>query len=82
MKLTVAVMEEGRAFVILAGAPGEPPQEPGRFFRGELAFSWGFYLEPLDDQTTRLLIRTRGRPGPTPRRPSSPSRSCSSPCTS
>ena len=59
MKLTVAVMEKERAFVILAGAPGEPPQEPGNFFRGELAFSWGFYLEPLDERTTRLLIRTR-----------------------
>jgi len=59
MKLTIAVMEPERAFVILAGAPGEPPQEPGSFFRGELAFSWGFYLEPLDEQTTRLFIRTR-----------------------
>jgi hypothetical protein len=60
MQMTVAVLEPERAFVIRSGAPGEPPQAPGSFFRGELAWSWGFYLEPLDEHTTRLLIRCRG----------------------
>ncbi|MCX6365054.1 MAG: hypothetical protein NTW58_12985 [Actinobacteria bacterium] len=59
MKMTITVLEPPRAFVIRSGAPGEPPQEPGSFFRGELAFSWGFYLEPLDERTTRLVIRSR-----------------------
>jgi len=59
MKMTIAVLEPERAFVIRSGAPGEPPQGPGSFFRGELAFSWGFYLEPLDERTTRLIIRSR-----------------------
>ncbi len=59
MKMTIAVMEPERAFVVRSGAPGEPPQAPGSFFRGELAWSWGFYLEPLDERTTRLLIRCR-----------------------
>jgi hypothetical protein len=59
MKMTIAVLEPQRAFVIRSGAPGEPPQGPGSFFRGELAFSWGFYLTPLDEHTTRLVIRCR-----------------------
>ena len=59
MKMTIAVLEPERAFVIRSGAPGEPPQAPGSFFRGELAFSWGFYLEPLDERATRLIVRCR-----------------------
>ena len=60
MKMTIAVLEPERAFVIRSGAPGQPPQGPGSFFRGELAWSWGFYLAPLDVRTTRLIIRCRG----------------------
>jgi hypothetical protein len=59
MKMTIAVIEPERAFVIRSGAPGEPPQTPGSFLRGELAWSWGFYLEALDRGATRLLIRCR-----------------------
>ncbi|HEY5386351.1 MAG TPA: hypothetical protein VIL79_00460, partial [Thermoleophilia bacterium] len=59
MKMTIAVLETERAFVIRSGAPGEPPQGPGSFFKGELAFSWGFYLAPFDASTTRLVIRCR-----------------------
>ncbi len=59
MKMTVAVLKPERAFVIRSGAPGKPPQEPGSFFRGELAWSWGFYLEPLGEDATRLIIRSR-----------------------
>jgi hypothetical protein len=59
MKMTIAVLEPQRAFVIRSGAPGEPPQAPGSFFRGELAWTWGFYLEALDERTTRLVVRSR-----------------------
>jgi hypothetical protein len=59
MKMTVAVLEPERAFVILSGSPGEPPQAPGSFFKGDLEFSWAFVLDPLDAHTTRLLIRCR-----------------------
>ncbi len=59
MKMTIAVLEPPRAFVVRSGAPGEPPQEAGDFFRGELAWSWGFYLVPVDSETTRLIIRSR-----------------------
>ncbi len=59
MTMTIRVLEPERAFVVVAGAPGAAPQGPGDFFRGEIAFSWGFYLEPLDERTTRLIIRSR-----------------------
>ena len=59
MKMTIAVMEPERAFVVRSGAPGEPPQPPGAFFKGEIACTWGFYLEPLGDDVTRLIIRWR-----------------------
>jgi hypothetical protein len=59
MKMTIAVMEPERAFVVRSGAPGEPPQPPGDFFRGEIACTWGFYLEPLSSAVTRLVIRWR-----------------------
>ncbi|MEI6450507.1 MAG: hypothetical protein WCP98_11255 [Actinomycetes bacterium] len=59
MKMTIAVLEAERAFVILSGAPGEPPQAPGSFFKGELAFCWAFVLDPVNEHTTRLIIRCR-----------------------
>ena len=67
MKITVRVLDPRRAFVVRSGAPGEPPQEAGSLFRGEMAWSWGFYLEPGGPAETRLLIRSRAswrRTGP------------------
>jgi len=58
MKMTIAVLEPQRAFVIRSGAPGEP-QAPGSFFKGELEWSWAFVLNPVDEHTTRLIIRCR-----------------------
>ena len=58
MKMTIAVLEPERAFVIRSGAPGEP-QAPGSFFKGELEWSWAFVLNPVDEHTTRLIIRCR-----------------------
>jgi hypothetical protein len=59
MKMTVAVIERPRAFVVRSGAPGEPPQDAGSLFRGEMAWTWGFYLEPAGPAETRLIIRSR-----------------------
>jgi hypothetical protein len=59
MKMTIAVLEPPRAFVVRSGAPGEPPQEGGSLFRGEMAWSWGFYLEPAAAGESRLVIRSR-----------------------
>jgi hypothetical protein len=58
MKMTIAVLEPERAFVIRSGAPGEP-QAPGSFFKGELEWTWAFVLDPADEHTTRLTIRCR-----------------------
>jgi hypothetical protein len=65
MKMTIAVLEPPRAFVVRSGAPGEPPQEAGSFFRGELAWTWGFYLEPVGAAATRLVVRSRANWRPT-----------------
>ena len=59
MKMTIAVLEPPRAFVLRSGAPGETPQPPGDFFKGELAFAWAFIVEPGDAETSRLIVRTR-----------------------
>ncbi len=59
MKMTVAVVEPPRAFVVRSGSPGEPPQEAGSLFRGEMAWTWGFYLEPAGPAVSRLIIRSR-----------------------
>ena len=59
MKMTIAVFEPPHAFVVRSGAPGEPPQEAGDFFRGELAWTWGFYLEHDETGATRLIVRSR-----------------------
>jgi hypothetical protein len=65
MKMTIAVLEPERAFVVRSGAPGEPPQEAGSLFRGEMAWTWGFYLEPIDARSSRLIIRSRALWRPT-----------------
>jgi len=59
MKMTIAVLEPPHAFVVRSGAPGEPPQEAGSLFRGEMAWTWGFYLAPAGPAETRLVIRSR-----------------------
>ena len=66
MKLTIAVLEPPHAMVIRTGAPGETPQEPGDFFKGEIAGSWAFIVEPIDQTASRLMARWRAlwRPAP------------------
>ena len=59
MKMTIAVLDPPRAFVIRSGAPGEAPQPAGDFFRGEIDCSWAFVVEPIDADSSRLLIRWR-----------------------
>ena len=61
MKLTVVVLDRPRAFVIRTGGPDEPPQAAGDFFKGEIAATWAFVVEPLTESTSRLLIRWRAR---------------------
>jgi hypothetical protein len=59
MKMTIVQLEAPRTMVIRTGAPGEPPQEPADFFKGEIAGTWAFIVEPLDQATSRLIVRWR-----------------------
>jgi hypothetical protein len=59
LKLTIVELEPPHAFVIRTGAPGEEPQPPGSFFKGEIAATWAFVVEPLGPDSSRLLIRWR-----------------------
>ena len=59
MKMTIVALEPGRALVLRSGAPGEPPQGPGDFFKGEIEWTWAFVLQELDPVRTRLLVRSR-----------------------
>jgi hypothetical protein len=59
MKLTITELDAPRAFVIRTGGPDEAPAPAGDFFKGEIAASWAFVVEPLDATSCRLLIRWR-----------------------
>ena len=77
MKMAVAVIEPPRAFVVRSGAPGEPAQEAGSLFRGEMAWTWGFYLEPAGasrDPARHPLSRLLAAHGPRGVRPGARSR--------
>jgi hypothetical protein len=50
-RMDVALIEEGRALVLRSPTDAPPEQ----------AASWAFVLEPVDDDTTRLLVRLRLR---------------------
>lgn len=59
MKMTVVQLDKPQTMVIRTGAPGEPPQGPGDFFKGEIAGTWAFIVRPLDPTTSRLIVRLR-----------------------
>jgi len=66
MKMTIVTLDPGRALVLRSGAPGEPPQAPGDFFKGEIEWTWAFVLQPLGATGTRLLVRSRAAWADTP----------------
>jgi hypothetical protein len=59
MKMTIAVLEPPHAFVIRTGGPDDGPQPPGSIFKGEIAGSWAFVVEPAGAGASRLLVRWR-----------------------
>jgi hypothetical protein len=59
LKLTVMELDAPRAFVVRTGGPDEAPAPAGDFFKGEIAASWAFVVEPLAATSCRLLIRWR-----------------------
>jgi hypothetical protein len=65
MKLTVVTLDPPHAFVIRTGPPGASPQAPGDYFKGEIAATWAFVVEPLGERSSRLIIRWRAAWAPT-----------------
>ncbi len=65
MKMTIAVLEPPHAFVVRSGGPDDGPQEPGSLFKGEIAGSWAFVVEPAGSGASRLNIRWRSSWTPT-----------------
>ena len=59
MKMTIVELEAPHTMVIRTGEPGTAPQEPGDFFKGEIAGTWAFIVEPIDEATSRLIVRWR-----------------------
>ena len=59
MKMTIVELEAPQTMVLRTGAPGEAPQEPGDFFKSEIAGTWAFVVRPLDATTSRLIVRLR-----------------------
>jgi hypothetical protein len=60
MPMTVMVLQPERALVLASGVEGDDAQAiPGDYMKGEIASSWAFVLHPLDERTTRLIIRWR-----------------------
>lgn len=64
MPLAVTILEPNYALVLRTGQAGSP-QQPGDYVRGEIAASWAFVLQPIDEKSTRLLVDWRAdwRPG-------------------
>jgi hypothetical protein len=58
MPLAVTVFEPHRALVLRTGL-ADAPQPPGNYMRGEIAASWAFILDPVDEHQTRLIVRWR-----------------------
>lgn len=58
MPMTVVELEPAQRLVLRSGPPGRPVAA-GAYFRGGLAASWAFVLEPLAAERTRLAVRLR-----------------------
>jgi hypothetical protein len=54
----VVMLDPPKAMVLSTGKPGDRPM-PGDYLKGELAGSWAFVLEPIDEKTTRFIVRWR-----------------------
>ena len=60
MPMTVMVLQPNNALVLASRVESENDiPVPGDYLRGEIASTWAFVLHPLDDTTTRLIIRFR-----------------------
>jgi hypothetical protein len=58
-RVVVAVLEPNRAMVLVSPGDAERISRGGRAESG----TWTFILDPIDDHTTRLILRSRGAQG-------------------
>jgi hypothetical protein len=58
MPMWVTTFDPPRALVLSTGHPESPPH-PGNYLKSEIAGSWAFILEPIDETTTRFIVRFR-----------------------
>lgn len=58
---SIAAIEQGKALVLVSADPktGEPTNDNPRTEKGYSIASWQFVLEPVEAQSTRLLVRQR-----------------------
>jgi hypothetical protein len=61
--MEIALLEPNRAMILFPPRDVPPSARPG----GEANSTWGFILEPIDEYSTRLIMRARGERSPRPR---------------
>lgn len=57
-RMEVAILEPNRAMILI------PPRDvpPALSISGGAKVTWGFILDPINDRSTRLIMRARGEP--------------------
>ena len=55
-RMEIAVLEPNRAMILVPARDVPPSARPG----GGANCTWGFILEPIDEHSTRLIMRGRG----------------------
>ena len=59
-RMEVALLEPNRAMILIPPSDVPPAARPGGVANG----TWGFILEPIDEHSTRLIMRGRGECAP------------------
>ncbi|HEY4933693.1 MAG TPA: hypothetical protein VII23_19175 [Terriglobales bacterium] len=59
-RMEIAVLEPNRAMILVPPRDVPPSARPGGGANG----TWGFILEPIDEHSTRLIMRGRGECAP------------------
>ena len=59
-RMEIAVLEPDRAMILVPARDVPPAARPGGGANG----TWGFILEPIDEHSTRLIMRGRGECAP------------------
>ncbi|HEY4934099.1 MAG TPA: hypothetical protein VII23_21245 [Terriglobales bacterium] len=59
-RMEIALLEPNRAMILIPARDVPPAARPGGGANG----TWGFILEPIDEHSTRLIMRGRGERSP------------------